>query len=57
MSDINSQGVSGNLPVKKNEQAVTDSLIADGTVSRAETYWGPNGAGEESTLTLMRAAN
>jgi hypothetical protein len=30
---------------------------ADGTVSRAETYWGPNGAGEESTLTLMRAAN
>lgn len=36
MSDINSQGVSGNLPVKKNEQAVTDSLIADGTVSREE---------------------
>ena len=30
---------------------------ADGTVSRAETYWGPNGAGEESTLTLMRAAS
>ena len=30
---------------------------ADGTVSRAETYWGPNGAREESTLTLMRAAS
>ncbi len=30
---------------------------ADGTVSRAETYWGPNGAGEESALTLVRAAN
>lgn len=30
---------------------------ADGTVSRAETYWGPDGAGEESTLTLVRAAN
>jgi hypothetical protein len=30
---------------------------ADGTVSRAETYWGPDGAGEESTLTLVRAAS
>lgn len=30
---------------------------ADGTVSRAETYWGPDGAGEASTLTLVRAAN
>ena len=30
---------------------------ADGTVSRAESYWGPEGAGEESTLTLVRAAS
>jgi len=30
---------------------------ADGTVSRAESYWGPDGAGEESTLTLVRAAS
>lgn len=30
---------------------------ADGTVSRAETYWGPDGAGEESTLTLVRVVN
>ena len=30
---------------------------ADGTVSRAETYWGPDGAGEESTLTLVRVAD
>lgn len=30
---------------------------ADGTVSRAETYWGPDGAGDESTLTLVRAAD
>lgn len=29
---------------------------ADGTVLRAETYWGPAGAGDESTLTLLRAA-
>ncbi len=30
---------------------------ADGTVSRAETYWGPDGAGEETTLTLVRVAD
>jgi hypothetical protein len=29
---------------------------ADGTVLRAETYWGPGGAGDESTLTLVHAA-
>lgn len=28
---------------------------ADGTVSRAESYWGSDGAGEESTFTLVRA--
>jgi hypothetical protein len=27
---------------------------ADGTLSRAEIYWGPEGAGEQSTLTLVR---
>ncbi|MCB2085669.1 MAG: hypothetical protein H6919_11300 [Sphingomonadaceae bacterium] len=31
-------------------------INTDGTVSRAETYWGPEGAGEESTLTLSRVA-
>ena len=30
---------------------------ADGTVSRAESYWGPDGAGEASTLTLVRAVS
>jgi hypothetical protein len=29
----------------------------DGSVSRSEIYWGPNGAGEESTLTLVPAAS
>lgn len=30
---------------------------SNGTISRAETYMNPNGAGEESTLTLYRASN
>lgn len=30
---------------------------ADGSVSRSEVYWGPDGAGEESTFTLVPAAN
>ena len=30
---------------------------ADGSVSRSEVYWGPDGAGERSTFTLMPAAN
>lgn len=29
-------------------------LHANGTVLRAETYWGPDGAREESTLTLIQ---
>lgn len=29
----------------------------DGSVSRTEIYWGPDGAGEESTYTLVPAAN
>lgn len=36
MSDMNSQGVSTNLPAKKNETAVTDALIADGAVAPEE---------------------
>jgi hypothetical protein len=30
---------------------------ASGTVSRADTYWGPEGAGEESVLTLVLASD
>ncbi|BBK35688.1 HlyD family type I secretion periplasmic adaptor subunit [Allostella sp. ATCC 35155] len=36
MSDINSQGVSTNLPSKKNESAVSDAVMADGVVAPEE---------------------
>ncbi|WP_374448902.1 HlyD family type I secretion periplasmic adaptor subunit [Stella sp.] len=36
MSDLSNQGVSTNLPAKKNETAVTEALIADGAVAPEE---------------------
>lgn len=44
-------------PTESYQHDLSLERNADGTISRAETYWGPDGAGEESTLTLERVAD
>jgi hypothetical protein len=43
-------------PNESYQHDLSLELNSDGTLSRGEIYWGPNGAGEKSTLTLVRAA-
>jgi len=43
-------------PGESYQHDLTFKRNPDGSVSRTETYWGPGGAGEESTYTLVPAA-